>query len=840
MVKGTTRSTGASKGRSAADAAEAAAAAAMASTATKPQSVRQRGGRTFNQSENRARTLSRSSSRSATEVHSSTSKTSNDQTNHEMKTNGNAQLFDSPSILLTPEDYEHQKLPAPASIGKAKIINGNGQQSTNSLDSSSNLLSPEDCAHETLPAAVNTSQGVITNGNNQQTTNSFDSSCVVLTPKDYEHILYAFDSNTFVSVVSSTTTTTTTTNGDSNKLVSKNPTLNLLLSTPVKSPPNSLLSLLDDAATVGKPPSAPANDKTFTTQSYTGLIPSTSGAPTMQTDDAEVELNDKDVDEMSDIEFDPDHITAEEQRWLDGKETYGVTSASLLNGNSGGEQVSDSVLDESLGVYAKEAEELFKEFEKEIGKKFGKELVEEEEANEVNKKPMGRLEDFVDTLAPENFSKVMMITKSEPRRKKSGQTTTANNATILAPPEPMDSEPRVATPDNVPQKETPKVEEITFVEEIRNIMHSFGDTKHPLMDTAQLVERIVHNQLVLLINEAGKIALRRGNAITDETGRQENDKHPIKLQDFLFLLRKNPAKLTRLVKYLSIVDQKTKLTNLTANLENNNSAEPTEEDSQVDGLGSQAHRKKNATLGRVKGPRTRECYRFLALMDTGDGQLLKAFDENYIDELTEQRNKRLAELTEKMNVNDYYYYEKCRTVGFLKQKAKFQRWIELGLEEQTPTDVFLLNFSGKFKIDASCIEALNHFALETVANLVELALVVREDSRPNRHFLDAQMFCETRPEGANIPQASDKEAPELVRTLLENTASSLQALLKPEHQTSPGISVEHYIQARSITPAHIMEAMRRFESMAQASLPFAPTFSTFPSFVVPTKKLLCI
>lgn len=76
-----------------------------------------------------------------------------------------------------------------------------------------------------------------------------------------------------------------------------------------------------------------------------------------------------------------------------------------------------------------------------------------------------------------------------------------------------------------------------FVTEIQSMMHGFGDARTPLLESATLIETVVQQQQWALISQAADISIMRGAK-------------SIGPEDILFLLRKDPVKTHRLLKYL--------------------------------------------------------------------------------------------------------------------------------------------------------------------------------------------------------------------------------------------------------------------------------------------------
>jgi transcription initiation protein SPT3 len=68
--------------------------------------------------------------------------------------------------------------------------------------------------------------------------------------------------------------------------------------------------------------------------------------------------------------------------------------------------------------------------------------------------------------------------------------------------------------------------------------HAFGDVRHPLLESAEIVEDIVKNQIQHLVVQAADTTNLRG-------GRLMN------VDDVVFLLRHNKDKLKRIVRHLT-------------------------------------------------------------------------------------------------------------------------------------------------------------------------------------------------------------------------------------------------------------------------------------------------
>lgn len=73
-----------------------------------------------------------------------------------------------------------------------------------------------------------------------------------------------------------------------------------------------------------------------------------------------------------------------------------------------------------------------------------------------------------------------------------------------------------------------------FITEIQQMMHGFGDCRRPLLESATIIEEIVHQQLRTVLTQATEVAAARNARFTS-------------MEDFIFLLRKDKGKLRRLI-----------------------------------------------------------------------------------------------------------------------------------------------------------------------------------------------------------------------------------------------------------------------------------------------------
>ncbi|XP_065333445.1 transcription initiation protein SPT3 homolog [Cloeon dipterum] len=227
-----------------------------------------------------------------------------------------------------------------------------------------------------------------------------------------------------------------------------------------------------------------------------------------------------------------------------------------------------------------------------------------------------------------------------------------------------------------------------FETEIQRMMYACGDSRSPLVETAHLIEEVVHRQMVLLLLKAQDVAeLREAKYIRPE--------------DMLFLMRKDKYKLRRAVKFLCFSDTKCNIyTDLVGNIE-----------------------KKVASSGK----RRQLCKDLLLSMDF-TGQLMAWVDSDLVvDEVKEERMRRADEMTSAMSTDDYINYSQARSVTFTQSNnnntLKLREWIFKDgnfLGDQSQPQLPLGH--------GVHMELLGYLAHETLCQLVDFALHIRRDS----------------------------------------------------------------------------------------------------------------
>ncbi|XP_074660684.1 transcription initiation protein SPT3 homolog isoform X1 [Tubulanus polymorphus] len=218
-----------------------------------------------------------------------------------------------------------------------------------------------------------------------------------------------------------------------------------------------------------------------------------------------------------------------------------------------------------------------------------------------------------------------------------------------------------------------------FALEIQQMMHGFGDVRKPLHETAVLIEEITHQHIQSAVLKVADVAAMR-NA------------RSISLEDFLFLLRKDKVKLRRLIRYMSLKDLKMTKTE--------------DEDSEATGVELKGHPRKRKKI----------CQDFLSTIDH-TGELSSLCDDDSIDDIKHERALRAELQTRSMDSQQYKEFCEARQTSFSRKyrSQKFKDWVLTGLN----LDV---------KPNVAAMEVFSYLTYETVAQIIDLSLIVRRDS----------------------------------------------------------------------------------------------------------------
>ncbi|XP_024940291.1 transcription initiation protein SPT3 homolog isoform X2 [Cephus cinctus] len=209
------------------------------------------------------------------------------------------------------------------------------------------------------------------------------------------------------------------------------------------------------------------------------------------------------------------------------------------------------------------------------------------------------------------------------------------------------------------------------------MMHGFGDCSEPLIESAKIIEDVVLQQMRTIVNKAYEGADRRGS-------------HTVTAEDFIFLLRKDKVKLQRLIKYLELKDFK-------ATMKKTIDTDPIESALESDNFDKYKVAKKSY-------------HNFVSLIDV-NGELLKS--GSTVDYVKQNRSLRAEMMTRKMDETRYIEFSKARRVSFANSnRHKFSDWV---------------CSDGDINISKQGYVVLGYLAYETVAQIVDLAFIVRQD-----------------------------------------------------------------------------------------------------------------
>nr|XP_046257824.1 transcription initiation protein SPT3 homolog [Scatophagus argus] len=311
------------------------------------------------------------------------------------------------------------------------------------------------------------------------------------------------------------------------------------------------------------------------------------------------------------------------------------------------------------------------------------------------------------------------------------------------------------------------VSRTSFIPELQSMMFALGDARRPLHETAALVEDIVHTQLITMLHQACEGAALRGSRV-------------ISAEDILFLMRRDKRKVMRLLKYLQFRDYKSKLLKTIE-----------DEDAETGAAGGNQRRQRLAQD-------------FLVWMDqTGD--LLSLAERQDVDPIKQERLERLERQTRAMDQAQYSEFCESRQLSFAKKASKFRDWLDCSSLELKPNSM--------------AMEILSYLAYETVAQIVDLSLLVKQEmtakTNPISHVISASyIHYNTHAEVKKDPDSPEATPPSTPgsshssKPLLQGNGSLDGRARQRKRKKSCPATVEP--PSGAIQPCHIREAIRRY------------------------------
>ncbi|XP_022528758.1 transcription initiation protein SPT3 homolog isoform X3 [Astyanax mexicanus] len=341
----------------------------------------------------------------------------------------------------------------------------------------------------------------------------------------------------------------------------------------------------------------------------------------------------------------------------------------------------------------------------------------------------------------------------------------------------------------------------SFIPELQSMMFALGDSRRPLHETAALVEDIVHTQLINLLHQAAEVALLRGARV-------------ISPEDIIFLMRKDKKKMRRLLKYMQFRDFKSKL------MKTVDDEDPLDPD-------------KYSSSSSVN-KRQRLAQDFLGSIDQ-TGEFLALLEDEEVDEVKQERMERLEKQTRSMDSSQYSDFCESRQLSFSKKASKFREWLDCSSLDVKP--------------NAVSMEILSYLAYETVAQIVDLALLVKQDMTPKTgdpfgHAISATFFQYHSSSSEAVSTKRETESPEntppstpsgplssghqsKLHSMAQGNGSLSQdssSKTKQRKRKKSAAACGAEAQSSAIQPAHIREAIRRYSHKIGPLSPFSSAY----------------
>uniref|UniRef100_A0A673G8A6 SPT3 homolog, SAGA and STAGA complex component n=1 Tax=Sinocyclocheilus rhinocerous TaxID=307959 RepID=A0A673G8A6_9TELE len=319
----------------------------------------------------------------------------------------------------------------------------------------------------------------------------------------------------------------------------------------------------------------------------------------------------------------------------------------------------------------------------------------------------------------------------------------------------------------------------------------------PLHVTAALVEDVVHTQLINLLHQAAEVALLRGaRAISPEY--------------IIFLMRKDKKKLRRLIGYMHFRDYKSRVLK-------------TIEDEDL--LDSDKYSSSSSV-----NKRQRLLQDFMSSIDQ-TGEFLSLVEEEEVDEVKQERLERIERMTRNMDSSQYSDFCESRQLSFSKKASKFREWLDCSSLDVKPS--------------AMSMEILSYLAYETVARVVDLALLVKQDMTPKtgdpfQHAISATFiqYCNSSAEATSTKKETDSPEntpPSTPSGPLTGHQGQMPSMaqgnggpnqdgsnkIKQRKRKKSAAACGAEAQSSAIQPAHIREAIRRYSHKIGPLSPFS-------------------
>eukprot|EP00794_Sanderia_malayensis_P000383 gene383-1016_t len=255
------------------------------------------------------------------------------------------------------------------------------------------------------------------------------------------------------------------------------------------------------------------------------------------------------------------------------------------------------------------------------------------------------------------------------------------------------------------------------------LWYGFGDCRKPCPDSVTLVEDIVRQQMSNLLVQTADVTSMRGGKF-------------MSIDDILFLLKKDKDKLRRVIRYLDFRDSK---------LRTQKSVSQDEDEALESSSGE---------TGKADNKRLKLAYDFISSIDN-TGELVALFDEEgYVDHARQERLDRAERIAENLDHQSFVEFTEAKQVNFNKKAGKFKEWLDIS----SLIDV---------KPSGAVMEILSFIAYETIGQIVDLALLVKQDQERTN------IVSSCMPSFVNPRTTSPSKAPSLSTTLKSTAISSV-------------------------------------------------------------------
>jgi len=259
-----------------------------------------------------------------------------------------------------------------------------------------------------------------------------------------------------------------------------------------------------------------------------------------------------------------------------------------------------------------------------------------------------------------------------------------------------------------------------------------------------------------------------------------------------------------------------------------------------------------ASITGGKGKLRKLCEKFLNTIDQ-TGELVALLDDGPFDEVKQERHLRAYHYSSTMDNTLYLEYSEAKSTSFCN-KLRFSKFREWLLQDLSPNDL---------KPNSLALEIFSYLAYETIAQVVDLSLLVKHDANSSSEDISLRGMPPTyynqdypcvqaplqRPKCSSpslespLPSTSTTSPPpsptsQATTTLTSADAAIRQGNSKPkgEKRKRSGTSVPFEIPvAQAIQPSDIQEAIRRYYQFQTGPMvPFSKVYTM--SF---SRKHLC-